>query len=121
MASSHLQVIFIPPAHFSIVIVHRGTIIHCGAAGMAPVPPMGPAVPVPIPGIPIPARSITIALVMIAHPRVCSSKIQKVESFLRSLIAAYYPNVAPDFNIKPQGYHELRIAILPASVRINGI
>jgi hypothetical protein len=28
MASSHLQVIFMPPVHFSIVILHRGTIIH---------------------------------------------------------------------------------------------
>jgi hypothetical protein len=26
--SSHLQVIFIPPVHFSIIIVQRGTIIH---------------------------------------------------------------------------------------------
>jgi hypothetical protein len=70
IASSHLQVIFMPPVHFSIVIVHRGTIIHCGAAGMAPVEPMGPVVPVPIPGIPIPARSITSALVMIVCPLV---------------------------------------------------
>jgi hypothetical protein len=28
MASSHLQVIFMPPVHFSIVILQRGTIIH---------------------------------------------------------------------------------------------
>ncbi len=68
IASSHLQVIFMPPVHFSIVILHRGTIIHCGAAGMPPVAPMGPAAPDPIPGIPIPARSITIALVIVDHP-----------------------------------------------------
>jgi hypothetical protein len=42
IASSHLHVIFIPPAHFSILILHRGTIIHCGADGMPPVAPMGP-------------------------------------------------------------------------------
>jgi hypothetical protein len=28
IVSSHLQTIFIPPGHFSIVIVQRGTIIH---------------------------------------------------------------------------------------------
>jgi hypothetical protein len=67
-ASSHLHVIFIPPVHFSIVILHRGTIIHCGAAGIPPVAPIGPVVLVPIPGIPMPARSITIALVMNRHP-----------------------------------------------------
>jgi hypothetical protein len=43
MASSHLQVIFMPPVHFSILILHRGTIIHCGAVGIPPVAPMGPA------------------------------------------------------------------------------
>jgi hypothetical protein len=64
MASSHLQVIFMPPVHFSIVILHRGTIIHCGAAGIPAVVPIGPAPAVPIPGIPIPARSITIAVVI---------------------------------------------------------
>ena len=42
IASSHAHVIFIPPVHFSIVILHRGTIIHCGADGMAPVAPIGP-------------------------------------------------------------------------------
>jgi hypothetical protein len=68
IASSHLQIIFIPPVHFSIVIVHRGTIIHCGAVGMPPVAPIGPAAADPIPGIPIPARSITIALVIVEHP-----------------------------------------------------
>jgi hypothetical protein len=64
MVSSHLHVIFMPPVHFSIVILHRGTIIHCGAAGIPAAVPIGPAPAVPIPGIPIPARSITIAVVI---------------------------------------------------------
>jgi hypothetical protein len=64
IASSHLQIIFMPPVHFSIVILHRGTIMYCGAAGMPPVAPIEPAAPVPIAGIPIPARSITTALVI---------------------------------------------------------
>jgi hypothetical protein len=40
--SSHLQVNFMPPAHFSVLILHRGTIIHCGAAGMPAGEPVGP-------------------------------------------------------------------------------
>jgi hypothetical protein len=42
MASSHLQVIFMPPAHFSILILQRGTIIHCGAAGIPAGALIGP-------------------------------------------------------------------------------
>jgi hypothetical protein len=66
IASSHLQVIFIPPLHFSMVIWQRGTIIHWGLVGIVPVPPI---VPIPvIPVIPIPARSITTALVIAVSP-----------------------------------------------------
>jgi hypothetical protein len=68
IASSHLHVIFIPPVHFSILILHRGTIIHCGAAGMPAVVPIEPGAAWPIPGIPIPARSITSALVIVIRP-----------------------------------------------------
>jgi hypothetical protein len=58
--SSQEQVIFIPPVHFSILKVQRGTIIQLVEAGI----PVGePIVGVPIPGmdmpcIPIPVRSI---------------------------------------------------------------
>ncbi len=58
--SSQEQVIFIPPVHFSILKVQRGTIIQLVVAGI----PVGePIVGVPIPGmdmpcIPIPVRSI---------------------------------------------------------------
>jgi hypothetical protein len=67
--SSHLHVIFMPPAHFSMVILQRGTIIIWGAAGIVPVPPIVP-MPVigPMPVIPIPARSITTALVIVVSP-----------------------------------------------------
>jgi hypothetical protein len=67
--SSHLQVIFIPPLHFSIFIVQRGTIIHCGLAGIAAVPPIMGFI-VPMPCIPIPARSIIIALVIAVSPEI---------------------------------------------------
>ena len=61
--SSHSQVIFIPPAHFSTFMVQRGTIIMFGAIGIIDAPPGIVPVPMPIPFII--ARSIIIALVMI--------------------------------------------------------
>ena len=54
IASSHLHVIFIPPVHFSILILHRGTIIHCGADGMPDVVPMGPSLRGPSRAFPSP-------------------------------------------------------------------
>ena len=67
-ASSHAQVIFIPPDVFSTIILHRGTIIMFGAIGAAE-PGIG-LVPMLIPGIPIPipVRSIIIVLVIILTP-----------------------------------------------------
>jgi hypothetical protein len=56
--SSHVQVIFIPPAHFSTFMAHRGTITMFGVIGAAAEP---------IGMFPIPAiaeRSIIIAAVM---------------------------------------------------------
>jgi hypothetical protein len=58
--SSQEQVIFIPPVHFSILRVQRGTMSQFMTPGMAVV---GPAIGAPIPGIlmpciAIPARSI---------------------------------------------------------------
>ena len=58
--SSQLQVIFMPPVHFSIFMVHRGTIIMLAIGGVV-VPAEGA---IPMPGIPIPMRSIIMALVM---------------------------------------------------------
>lgn len=58
--SSHSHVTFIPPAHFSTFIMHRGTIIMFADAGIM-LEPIGMA-PVPIPDIMV--RSIIIAVVM---------------------------------------------------------
>jgi hypothetical protein len=68
--SSHEQVIFMPPVHFSILTVHRGTIIQFVPEGMADGADMpGIAIPgVPMPGIPIPDRSIIIAVAIVATP-----------------------------------------------------
>jgi len=64
--SSQEQVIFIPPLHFSIFIVQRGTIIMLGPPAIAPGAPIAPAPisGVPIPGIPIAVRPTIIAVVM---------------------------------------------------------
>jgi len=65
-ASSHEQVIFMPPFMVSMVILHRGTIIMFGAMevagadmGAAPMPGIG--IPMPMP---IPVRSIIIVPVI---------------------------------------------------------
>jgi hypothetical protein len=58
-ASSQVQVIFIPPWHFSTFIVQRGTITMFGVAVGIPVP-VGIDPPMPV----IAARSIIIAVVM---------------------------------------------------------
>jgi hypothetical protein len=72
---------------------------------MPPVAPIGPAVPVPIPGIPIPARSITIALVMVDHPPqlIARRRFKNRHPCVRSVIEPHYANGGQDFNIKLQG------------------
>jgi hypothetical protein len=70
MESSQLHVIFMPPLHFSIVMAQRGTIIICGAAGIEPVPAIGPAAIGPTPKPAIPIRSIIIAVIALS-PVVC--------------------------------------------------
>src|SRR5437764_4167896 len=58
--SSHEQVTFIPPGHFSNFSVQRGTIIQLPVAGApAGAPTVGVPTPgTPMAGIPIPVRSI---------------------------------------------------------------
>jgi hypothetical protein len=70
--SSQVQVIFIPPAHFSKVIVQRGTIIMFMPAGAAagPIIPPAPGMPMPMPGMPIPVRSVIIAVIVVRSSRV---------------------------------------------------
>jgi hypothetical protein len=65
MGSSQEQVIFMPPLHFSIFMVQRGTMSMFGIIGAA-VPPIGDdAIPgMPMPGIPMPVRSIIIVFAM---------------------------------------------------------
>src|SRR4051794_21017712 len=57
--SSLVHIIFIPPVHFSIFTVQRGTIIIFAVVGIEDGMPI-----VPMPVVPIPARSIIIALVI---------------------------------------------------------
>jgi hypothetical protein len=64
VGSSQVQVTFIPPVHFSNFMVQRGTIIMFCIIGAAP----DGIIPVPMPGIAIPGRSIIIALVITGTP-----------------------------------------------------
>jgi hypothetical protein len=65
MGSSQEQVIFMPPVHFSIFMVHRGTMSMFGIIGAEVVPIGDDAMPgIPMPGIPMPVRSIIIVLVI---------------------------------------------------------
>jgi hypothetical protein len=57
--SSQTQVIFIPPVHFSNVILHRGTIIMFVADGAVAACPF-----MPMPGIPIRFRSAIIVVIV---------------------------------------------------------
>ena len=63
VGSSQVQVIFMPPGHFSIFMVQRGTIMKLGVAGAIAGVPAGPGIPMP--GMDMPVRSIIIVLVMI--------------------------------------------------------
>jgi len=63
--SSQMHVTFIPPAHFSKVILQRGTIIMFMPAGIVPGEPIIPGEPgILMPGMPIPARSVIIAVMI---------------------------------------------------------
>jgi hypothetical protein len=62
--SSQWQVIFMPPLHFSILKVQRGTIIQLPAAG---IPAGAPIAGVPMPGMPIPCIPIPVrSIIMLA-------------------------------------------------------
>jgi hypothetical protein len=65
VVSSQVHVTFIPPGHFSIFIVHRGTILMLVQPGLIAGVFMGPAAGA---AMPIPLRSIIIALAMESHP-----------------------------------------------------
>jgi hypothetical protein len=62
VASLHMQVSFMPPWHFSILKVQRGTIMKLAMpVGMAPGDPMPAA---PMPGMPIRVASVIVAVAM---------------------------------------------------------
>lgn len=99
-ASSHLQVIFIPPAHFSIIILQRGTIIMLGAIGVVPMPGIGLE---PMPGIgipmPIPDRSIIIVPVIILTPWVSDPVGERIAD-----LPLLFPRVRPEKPDKSLAY-----------------
>jgi hypothetical protein len=69
IGSSQEHMIFMPPVHFSIFMVQRGTMSMLGIIDGA-VPPMadGVMLGMPIPGIPMPVRSIIIVFVIDQTP-----------------------------------------------------
>jgi hypothetical protein len=76
--SSQLHVIFIPPVHFSILNVHRGTMRKLAGMEEGDIIPGIPIPVVPTPGMPIPARSINMLTIAstplqsrggVIHPR----------------------------------------------------
>jgi hypothetical protein len=72
-SSSQSQVIFMPPLHFSIVMVQRGTIIMFDPAGMVEGVPIDPAL---IPLMPIMvARSIILALDIVNAFRLAKRRV----------------------------------------------
>jgi hypothetical protein len=96
--SSLVQVIFMPPVHFSILIVQRGTIIIPGPPGMvvgAPIVPM-PMPWAPMPAMPIPDRSIIIALAILVHPR--HRMPRAADPTNRPASAPHYADRGLDFN-----------------------
>jgi hypothetical protein len=77
--SSHMQVIFMPPAHFSTFMVQRGTITMFGVvAGM--LVPIGIVAPMPV----IALRSIIIVVVMILSPQGFSGCLAQIPCHLRT-------------------------------------
>jgi hypothetical protein len=82
IASSQVQVIFMPPVHFSILIVQRGTIIQLVVEGIDPVVPIG--APMPVAPMPVMlARSIIIVAMrrtplLIATRRPCTGSSRAV-------------------------------------------
>jgi hypothetical protein len=76
-ASSHEQVIFMPPDIRSTVILQRGTIIMLGAMAAVPMAGIPDMLGMPMPGIPIPVRSIIIVLVMFPTPWLTTSADEK--------------------------------------------
>jgi hypothetical protein len=62
--SSHMQVIFIPPGHFSIFIVHLGIIMLGMLPASEPIP-MRPIIGMPIMGIPIMPPMFPIPMLII--------------------------------------------------------
>jgi hypothetical protein len=63
IASSQVQAIFMPPVHFSIFIVQRGTIIMFMPAGIVPPAPIIPVPDVLMPVRLIPVRSISLVVI----------------------------------------------------------
>ncbi|MFO0807026.1 MAG: hypothetical protein U0746_00210 [Gemmataceae bacterium] len=68
VGSSHMQVIFMPPVHFSIFIVQRGTMSMLVGMPVGVPIVVGLIPDMPMPDMPIPVRSTIIVLVITFTP-----------------------------------------------------
>jgi len=89
--SSLVHMIFMPPVHFSIVMVQRGTIIICGVVGMVAIPPIVPAIMGFMPVI-MPDRSIIIAVVIALPPSGNLRRWRKAPECLPCVLPLSGPN-----------------------------
>jgi hypothetical protein len=81
--SSHVQVIVMPPSHFAIFMVQRGTIMVPMPAGVVPVMPVVPIMPPSMPVMPVIAPRFIIMLTIVVSPVVLSDSIDHRMPYLR--------------------------------------
>jgi hypothetical protein len=115
IASSLMQVIFMPPAHFSILMVQRGTIIMFGEVGVVegePIVPM-PVVPMPIRFV----RSIIIAPFIGFLPRVDGSSRTAVAASTRGPNIDQLPS---EVKKRSRKYVNSNMTLLPKILIIPG-
>jgi hypothetical protein len=104
--SSLVQVIFMPPVHFSTVIVHRGTIIMFMPVGIVPGDPIvpEPIAAAPIPGMAIPDRSIINAFIMMSHLE-SRSDLRTPADPVSTATEAHYQASGSNCNLKSTEIH----------------
>ena len=112
--SSHVQVIVMPPSHFSIFMVQRGTIMVPMPAGIVPVMPVVPVVPIMPPSMPVMhviAPRFIIMLTIAVSPVVLSDSNAPPPSAGASMsIIKVTPSPCKGYSTKNFEYHHYRYA-----------
>jgi hypothetical protein len=112
--SSHVQVIFMPPSHFSILMVQRGIIMVPMPAGIMPVMPVIPLVPIMppcMPVMPVIAPRFIIMLTIAVSPVVISDSNAPPPSAGASMsIIRATPSPCKGYSTKNSKCHHYRYA-----------